>query len=162
NGQLGRKSGGGYYRVTKSEDGSKTKEVFDLLSGEWRTAKEISLDPEDQSLSSLINSATPQGHFFWLLMSTTLSYAADLIPEIADDIVNIDRALRWGFGWERGPFEILDAIGATEFSNHLLAEKRPLPKMIQVLNEAGAFSFYRADGSEFLGVDGLFHPVPES
>lgn len=160
-GQLGRKSGGGYYRVTKSDDGSKSKEVFDHKMDKWRTANEITLDVQDQSLDSLIKSDTPQGDFFWLLMSTTLSYAAELIPEIADDIVNIDRAMRWGFGWEKGPFEMLDIIGATEFCNRLLAENRPLPKMLQILNAAGAFSFYRADGSEFLGRDGLFHPVPE-
>ena len=53
---------------------------------------------------------TIEGNIFGMLWDSSLLYAAGLIPEIADDIVNIDNAMKWGFAWQKGPFEILDSI----------------------------------------------------
>lgn len=91
-------------------------------------------------------------------MSNTLAYAADLVPEIADDIVNIDRAMRWGFNWQQGPFEMIDEIGAARFAEKLNAEGRDTPRMLKVLADAGKESFY--DGDRFLGTDGEYHKIP--
>lgn len=159
--QLGRKTGGGYYRINKADDGTKTKEVFDLESGDWRTANEIELDEEHAAFPTLVTADTPAGRFVWDIMSSTCCYAADLIPEISDDIVNIDRAMRWGFAWKFGPFELIDQLGANTFVEMLEAEGRPIPAMLKNLKDSGATRFYRADGAEYIGTDGNYHPVPE-
>ena len=168
-GQLGRKSGGGFYRMLKNEDGSRRKEVFDLDSGDWRPAAEAAgtnesakatLDDAHADAAALLFADDAGGRFAWTLMGGTLCYAADLVPEISDDIVNIDRAMRWGFAWKQGPFELLDTLGPARVATRLEAEGTPLPKMLATLLGAGAATFYRHDGTEFLGIDGAYHPVP--
>lgn len=159
-GQLGRKSGGGFYRMLKAEDGSRTKEAFDLANETWRPATRVALDPPHDRAQTLLVADDARGRFAADLMGGTLLYAADLVPEIADDIVNIDRAMRWGFNWQKGPFELLDLIGPERMSKALAAENRPLPKMLDVLQRAGATSFYQDDGAAYLGLDGAYHAVP--
>jgi 3-hydroxyacyl-CoA dehydrogenase len=159
-GQLGRKTGGGFYRLIRHDDGSRAKEVFDLRLQSWRPAETVSLALEHADASSLLLANDPEGRFAWAVMGGTLCYAAELIPEIAEDVVNIDRAMRWGFNWARGPFELLDALGPTRVIGRLEAADQPLPKMLAVLRAAGAERFYRSAGNEYLGQDGAFHPVP--
>ena len=158
-GQLGRKSGGGFYRVTKRDDGSKLKEVYDLVRGEWRVAVEVALAAPHAEAAELLFADSAEGRFAWDLMGGALCYAADLVPEISDSIVGVDRAMRWGFNWQRGPFEMLDALGPRRVSARLEAEGRPLPRMLAVLRDAGAETFYRAGGGECLGPDGAWHAV---
>jgi 3-hydroxyacyl-CoA dehydrogenase len=158
-GQLGRKSGGGFYRVTKREDGSKLKEVYDLVAGDWRVADEVALDTAHAEAGALLFTDDAEGRFAWDLMGGTLGYAADLVPEISDTVVGVDRAMRWGFNWQQGPFELLDALGPARVIARLEAEGRPLPRMLAVLRDAGADSFYRNGGSECLGPDGAWHTV---
>ena len=88
-------------------------------------------------------------------------YAADLVPEIADDVVNVDRAMKWGYAWNWGPFELLDEVGPANVIAKLEAEGHALPKMLQVLKEASADSFYRGGGQEYFGLDGQYHATPE-
>jgi 3-hydroxyacyl-CoA dehydrogenase len=118
----------------------------------------VSLAPEHGEAASLLFDDGPEGRFAWDVMAGTLCYAAGLIPEIADDLVNIDRALRWGFNWARGPFELLDALGPERVSARLEAADQPLPRMLALLREVGAGYFYREGG--YLGADGAFHPLP--
>ncbi len=158
-GQLGRKTGGGFYRMIKNDDGSKTVEAFDLIAGDWRLSEKTQLDDAHATLEGLFVDDA-QGRFSWAMTSAVLSYAADLIPEIADDIVNIDRAMRWGFAWGRGPFEMIDALGPQRMMDRLKEEGRHVPKMLQVLADAGAQTFYRNDGAEYLGQDGNYHQTP--
>ncbi len=68
--------------------------------------------------------------------------------------------MRWGYAWTMGPFEFRDALEPKRVIARLEAEGRLIPKMLGVLRDAGAETFYRADGSEFLGLDGAYHPVP--
>ncbi len=157
-GQLGRKTGGGFYRLNKHPDGSRSKEVFDLLSGEWRPASDAT--PSHAGLRELLFADDAQGRFAWSLMGATLAYAADLVPQISDDIVNVDRAMRWGFAWRAGPFQMLDELGPGDVARRLEADGRPLPRMLAVMRERGADRFYRGDGREFLGTDGDYRPVP--
>lgn len=152
-GQLGRKSGGGFTRVLKGADGAKIKEVFDLGTGAWRPAAPVTMANSDPLFSD-----SPEGRFTWDLMGDTLFYAADLLPEISDDIVNVDRAMRWGFNWQRGPFELLDHLGPKRVIKRLRAEGRRLPRLLALLESTGHDSFYR-DG-DFLGLDGVYHPIP--
>ena len=158
-GQLGRKSGGGFYRMLKADDGSRTKEVFDLLKKAWRPVTKAALAPPHDHAETLLFADDAKGHFAANLMGGTLLYAADLVPEIADDIVNVDRAMRWGFNWQRGPFELLDLIGPDRMTEALAAENRPLPHMLSVLQKSEAAGFYQDEGAAYLGLDGAYHAV---
>jgi 3-hydroxyacyl-CoA dehydrogenase len=160
-GQLGRKSRelGGFGRVQKLEDGSKRVETFDLVTEEWRDTVEPDLSGVPAELGAVLFADTPQGHVAWQIFGGTLRYAAGLVPEIADDIVNVDNAIRWGFNWVHGPFEMLDAIGPQRVIDKIRAEGADLPAMLQVLHDSGCDTFYR-DGS-YLCVDGTFRPVPD-
>ncbi len=159
-GQLGRKTGGGFYRMLKGDDGSRTKETYDLVGENWRPAKTANLAAPHDRAETLLFADDAKGRFAADLMGGALLYAADLVPEIADDIVNIDRAMRWGFNWAKGPFELLDSIGPDRMIAKIEGSGGILPKMLDVLKEANAKSFYRDDGSEYLGLDGAFHPTP--
>ena len=158
-GQLGRKTGGGFYKLTRHEDGSKSMEIFDLQHDQWRDANTVALGDNEQSLADLFAADSANGRFVRGIMISTLSYTADLVPEIADDIVNIDRAMRWGFGWKNGPFQLMDQLGADTFSKAITEKGLPVPKMLQLLIDKGESSFYRNEGTEFFGTDGEWHAV---
>ncbi len=157
-GQLGRKVGAGFYKVTKLEDGSRKKETFDPMAQDWREAAAAQID---DSAETLFFADTPQGRFTWDLMGGTLAYAADLVPEISDDVVNVDRAMRWGFSWARGPFELMDQIGPARIADKITVCGGALPTMLQVLVDAGAATFYVEDGGKYLGLDGHYHATPD-
>jgi len=158
-GQLGRKSGGGYYRLLRHEDGNKSMEVYDPDQDGWRAQHTVQLSAQQQTLSSLLRATDTAGRLAWTVMSATMCYAANLVPEIADDIVNIDRAMRWGFNWRQGPFELIDTYGANEFAERLKTEQKPLPAMLLRLLKSGHSSFYQGDA--YFGTDSNYHPVPE-
>ena len=160
-GQLGRKAKGkgGFYRLNVAEDGTKTKEIFDLVDEGWRTADKPELSPAHQSGDVFFENDV-EGRLVWDIMGGTLLYAADLIPEIADDVVNIDRAMRWGFGWAKGPFELLDQLSPAKVIAKLEESGQPLPAMLKVLKEASADSFYRKEGAEYLTLSGDWETVP--
>src|SRR5205823_6597016 len=82
--------------------------------------------------------------FLWRGLSETCLYAARRVPEISDSLVDVDRALRWGFGWELGPFELMDAIGLEPFTAQLLKEGRAVPPIIEKLQASGRKSFYES------------------
>lgn len=160
-GQLGRKTGGGFYKLNRHEDGSKTMEVFDLDGDRWRKSVTAELPQNEQTLAGLFVADSANGRFVRDLLATTLCYAADLVPDISNDIVNIDRAMRWGFGWQQGPFEMIDQLGAAKLSALCKDNSMSLPKMLQVLEASSAQSFYRNDGSEYLTTDGKWANVPK-
>lgn len=158
-GQLGRKSGGGFYQLTRHDDGSKTMQVFDFESDSWRVAEPAALPENEQNLSGLFASDSGNGAFVRDLLTTTLCYAAELVPEISDDIVNVDRAMRWGFNWQHGPFEMIDQLGADVFLDWLKKSSTPVPNMLRVLQDSKAKSFYRNDGTEYLTTEGKWEKV---
>lgn len=159
-GQLGRKAKGGFYRLNIAEDGTKTKKVFDLVGENWRAAEPAALTPAQQATQSVFFEGDAEGQLVWDIMGGTLLYAADLIPEIADDVVNIDRAMRWGFGWAKGPFELLDQLGAHRVIEKLEGEGTSLPAMLNILKQSGESQFYRKDGTEYLTLGGDWKAVP--
>ena len=156
-GQIGRKAGAGFYRMVKTADGGRAREVWDVRTGAWRPERRPELATEEWS-AALLDAPTPQGRLAWRAMGGTLAYAAGLVPGIADDIVNVDRAMRWGYGWAKGPFEMLDLLDAPAFARRLAAEGRPMPNMLGVLARAGRTRFYDGDGC-FLGTDGTLRPL---
>lgn len=159
-GQLGRKTGGGFYNLIRHDDGTKTMQVFDLGNDEWRNAEQVNLEDDQSTFQALFAADSAEGRFVRDVMTTTLWYSADLVPTIANDIVNIDRAMRWGFGWQHGPFQLIDLLGADTLSAEIEQRGMELPNMLKVLKKAGAIHFYRSEGTEFLGTDGEWHPVP--
>ncbi|WP_424948369.1 3-hydroxyacyl-CoA dehydrogenase family protein [Candidatus Spongiihabitans sp.] len=160
-GQLGRKTGGGFYQLRRHDDGSKTMQVFDIQTQQWQVAEQVELPEHERTLSGLFESDSANAEFVKDLMATTLCYSADLVPEIADDIVNVDRAMRWGFAWQRGPFELIDELGAQTLINRVNAQGMAMPKMLQVLIDAGQSTFYRNQGAEFLTTAGNWESVPD-
>jgi 3-hydroxyacyl-CoA dehydrogenase len=150
NGQFGRKTGGGFFRMTKNEDGSRNKETFDLLTKTWRPQKKEELDIND---INILFDDSPDGVLAWDVYGTTLCYAANLVPVIADDIVSVDRAMQWGFNWSNGPFKAMDNIGPYKIIDKLEKEGIELPHMLKVLKENNAESFYN-DQDEQLSPEG--------
>ncbi len=160
-GMLGDKSGGGFYR--KGKEG---KLALDWKTLEYRPAQKVRLDVigavkgiEDPGArtKALVAAGDRAGRFAWRAVSRTLDYAARRVGEIADDVVNVDRALRWGFNWDLGPFQALDALGSREVAARLGADGEAVAPL---LLEMGDRKFYPAPGT-FLDVRaGAERPVP--
>src|SRR5258705_12384401 len=85
------------------------------------------------------------GAFLWKTFCRTLNYAAKRIPEIADTIVEVDRAMRWGFGWELGPFEVWDAIGVEKSVARMKEEGVTVSANVEQMLASGAKSFYQRE-----------------
>jgi len=169
-GLLGNKTKGGFYRKQKGEDDgvaaqpsgrAQQKEIWtlDVATLDYRPSQKVKLtsldtakniDDTRERIKTLVWSKDRAGTFLWKTLSRTLCYAADRIPEIADTVVEIDRAMRWGFNWELGPFEAWDAIGVEKSVERLKAEGVSVPANVQKMLENGAKSFYRKhDGHHF-------------
>ena len=97
------------------------------------------------------------GKFLWNVMGSTLLYACELIPEISDDIINIDRAMKWGFGWRNGPFEMIDQLGPEKIIKMCENENKKLPKMLEILKFSEKKYFYFEDS--FLNINGSYEKV---
>ncbi len=96
----------------------------------------------EDKLKALVNSDDTAGQFIWEVTARALLYSANRLGEIADDIVNIDRAMRWGFGWELGPFEVWDAIGVVESVQRMKKENKAIPQWVTDMLAKGQTSFY--------------------
>jgi 3-hydroxyacyl-CoA dehydrogenase len=83
--------------------------------------------------------------FLWGALSEMCLYAARRVPEISENVVDVDRAMRWGFNWEKGPFEILDAIGVKNFAAQVQKEGRTLPPVIEKVLASGRNGFYESE-----------------
>jgi 3-hydroxyacyl-CoA dehydrogenase len=157
-GWLGDKSGQGFYKKTK--EGPREILTLDVKTMEYRPkqkAKFASLEAgkgmEDtkERLRFLVGPILQEQkgdkaqQFLWQALSETSLYAARRIPEIADNVAEVDRAMRWGFGWELGPFEMMDAIGVKEFAAQVEREKRPLPLLIERVLAIGRKGFYESE-----------------
>lgn len=158
-GYTGRKGKGGFYRLNR--DAGKRKEAIDLSTGDYRPAikaPSVSGAAGKGDLAALIALPGDAGAYAWAILGATLSYAASLVPEIADDIVGVDTAMKLGYNWKFGPFELIDKIGAAKVAERLAAEGRPVPALLTL---AGDRSFYRVENGkrQYLGLDGDYHDV---
>ena len=114
-GYTGRKGKGGFYRMNK-QDGKKTLEAINLKTGEYSISKKIDLNIEDKiSLKNLVSRNDKYGRYAWSVVSKIILYASSLIPNVTKDYNNIDEAMRLGFNWTRGPFEMLEELGIKYF-----------------------------------------------
>src|SRR5213078_250814 len=158
-GLLGNKAKAGFYQRKKGEGDKREIWTLDTATLDYRPAQKVKLPSLDMAkniedtrerLKALVWSKDRVGAFLWKTLSRTLSYTAERIPEIADTVVEVDRAMRWGFNWELGPFEVWDAIGVEKSLARLKEEGRPVPANVQSMLDAGMKSFYKKkDGQQF-------------
>jgi 3-hydroxyacyl-CoA dehydrogenase len=159
-GYTGRKGKGGFYRINKS-GGRRTKETIDLATGEYRAERKADL-PElravGKSIRALFEAPGKVGAYAWNVMGRTLAYAAGLLPEAADEITAIDEAMRLGYNWKFGPFELIDKAGVDWFIGRLRAENIAVPS---ILEKATGRTFYRVESGkrQYLGLDGEYHDI---
>ena len=113
-GYTGRKGKGGFYRINK-EGEKKVLESINLKTGEYSKTKKVDLETETLDFIYLINRIDKFGEYAWSVLSKIILYASSLIPKVTDEYNNIDEAMRLGFNWTIGPFEILDKIGIEFF-----------------------------------------------
>ena len=114
-GYTGRKGKGGFYRMNK-QDGKKILEAINLKTGEYSISKKIDLNIKDKiSLKDLVSRNDKYGKYAWSVVSKIILYASSLIPNVSKDYNNIDEAMRLGFNWTRGPFEMLEELGVKYF-----------------------------------------------
>ena len=113
-GYTGRKGKGGFYRMNKIEN-KKVLEAINLETGEYSTAKKIDLKIDKVDLVSLVNRNDKYGEYAWSVISKIIKYASSLVPGITDKFNDIDEAMRLGFNWVKGPFEMLKEIGVDNF-----------------------------------------------
>ncbi|MCH7694141.1 MAG: 3-hydroxyacyl-CoA dehydrogenase, partial [Proteobacteria bacterium] len=144
-GYTGRKGKGGFYRLDTSS-GKRVKEAIDLETGAYHPAQKPRLDSVEAArkggLRALMEHPDKGGRYAWRVMARTLGYAAHLAPEIAGDIVAVDEAMRLGFNWKSGPFQLIDQLGAAWFAEKLKTDGLPVPDLLETV---GAGTFYRTD-----------------
>ena len=113
-GYTGRKGKGGFYRMNKSGD-QKILEAINLETGEYSATKKIDLGIETVEINDLINRKDKYGEYAWVVISKIIKYASSLVPGITEKFNDIDEAMRLGFNWAMGPFEMLKSIGVKNF-----------------------------------------------
>jgi 3-hydroxyacyl-CoA dehydrogenase len=121
-GYTGRKGKGGFYRINKA-DGKKVLEAINLETGEYFPSEKINIKSEKVDLKALINRDDKYGRYAWSVISKIISYASSLVPGITDEFNDIDEAMRLGFNWTKGPFEMLEEIGVANFFNRIESYK---------------------------------------
>jgi 3-hydroxyacyl-CoA dehydrogenase len=155
-GMLGEKAGRGFYRKVKG-DGSSEILTLDIETLEYREQKKAkfpsleaarAIDSLGQRVAAVIGAGDRAGAFVWRTLSETLLYAAERVGDITDDVAEIDRAMRWGFGWELGPFELWDAIGVETSVARMDKDGRDIPPVVRVAMATPQKTFYgAAEGS---------------
>jgi 3-hydroxyacyl-CoA dehydrogenase len=156
-GFLGNKTRGGFYKKDKSPDGKKAVYTIDLNTLNYEPQKrpnlpsiELVKNIEDvaERLQKVVRLPDRVGTFVWKAFSSMLVYAVNRLGEVSDDIVNIDRAMRWGFNWQLGPFETWDALGVAWIADKLRKEGRVVPPLVEDMLAKGQTSFYQREGSQ--------------
>ena len=138
-GYTGRKGKGGFYRINKIE-GKKILEAINLDTGEYFPTKKIDLKSDKVDLKNLINRKDKYGEYAWSVLSKIIRYASSLVPGITDKFNNIDEAMRLGFNWTKGPFEMLKEIGVKNFFERIDDFKNN--KFLENLSKSENENFY--------------------
>jgi 3-hydroxyacyl-CoA dehydrogenase len=149
-GWLGEKRGQGFY---KRVGPAKEIHAIDLKCLEYHPAQKVRFPEADavrgvedlgERLRALVADGGRVGQFLWPLLRDLFLYAAQMVPEISDRIVEIDRAMRWGFAFELGPFELWDAVGVEHTVARMRSEGCVVPERVERMLASGAQSFYEA------------------
>jgi len=165
-GILGNKTKKGFYKKVK-EDGGTTIYHYDYKTGEYKKNEKPKfasiqavkqIDDPKLKLKTLLGSDDKASKFAWINMRDTLLYTFRRIPEIADDILNVDNAMKWGFNWEIGPFEMFDIMGVKKFVKRVEKDGVEVPEKLKKIE-----SFYKYEDGESYYYDILtetYKPVP--
>ncbi len=168
NGWIGAKNGQGFFK----KEGREILEL-NLSTFEYEPVKKLkapSLEMAKQvkglgnRVKTLVYANDRVGELLWNIFAPTLVYSAELTGEIADDILAIDNAMKWGFGWAQGPFEMWDSIGVEKSVAKMEAEGRVVPAFVKEFLEKGLTSFYSeidGDLAYYNGVEYVKVPVNE-
>lgn len=150
---LGRKTKQGFYK-TVSHNGEKVHMPLNLETLEYEEPTKIRFDSvgkhrniEDtgQRIKAMINEDDRAGEYLWHLHAASFAYAAEKLGEIADTLVDIDNANKWGFAHEMGPFEIWDAVGVAETVERMKADDYPVADWVEEMLDSGKSTFYQYD-----------------
>lgn len=143
-GYTGRKGKGGFYRLTTIDD-KKVKESVDLTTGAFSKSEKPKLAVADNAkgnMQALFDSKDKYGAYAWSVMSEVLCYCAEIVDQIADDIFAIDTAMKLGYNWKFGPFEMMDKLGIKWIIERLKAEEKPIPALLATMGE---MTFYKIE-----------------
>lgn len=167
-GYTGRKGKGGFYRL--HPDGKdKGKQSLRLNANAFdpdtsygpaeRVSGLRSLEAgKDGGLRAVLTAPDAGGRYAWAVLSQTLAYAASLVPEVADSITDVDAAMRLGYNWKHGPFEMMDAIGPAWLAQKLREAGQDVPALLAAIGDG---TFYKVENGILLafGTDGAYHPI---
>lgn len=172
-GMLGNKTSQGFYKEVR-QNGAREFWSLDLKTLEYKAPTKTSfpevekvkrLEPLGKRLQALLSQPGQRGSdYLWQTIAHSLAYASRRLPEIADDIVSVDRAMRWGFGRPAGPFEMWDALGVADTVKRMEAEGIWVASWVHKMLKQGHTSFYKNMGSKLLAyspVSGIYCPVDE-
>jgi len=161
-GYTGRKGKGGFYSLDKS-GGKRVKQAIDLNSGAYAPAAKPVLESLQASKSggprALVEHDDRGGRYAWAVLSQVLPYAATHVPEIADTVFDVDRALKLGYAWKYGPFELIDRLGADYVAKRLAAEGRDVPPLLAQAAKAGGFYRVHEGRKQYQSVAGGYADV---
>jgi 3-hydroxyacyl-CoA dehydrogenase len=182
-GWLGEKAGRGFYQRVKKSGGESEILTLDPAKMEYRPQQKArfasieagkAVEDTRERLRMFVEpvlagkETDKAQKFIWGVLSEMCLYAARRVPEISDSIVDVDRAMRWGFVWELGPFETWDAIGVEPMAREFEKEGKPLPQLVTQLLSSGKKSFYQsaqgiteAELSYFDLAGKSYNPVPQ-
>ncbi len=159
-GYTGRKGKGGFYRLNRVGS-EKIKESINLQTGEYSKSREGRLESvaNTRKLADLVSYPDKGGQYAWKVLSQVLSYAASLVPAIADDIHSVDTAMRLGYNWKYGPFELMDQLGAQALAERLAAEGSAVPALLKLTAEVGSFYRVQEGKLQYLTTVGQYQTI---
>jgi 3-hydroxyacyl-CoA dehydrogenase len=168
-GYTGNKGKGGFYTKSKGPDGKRQKNALNLKAAaegklEWRPAIKPDIPEVKEArkdLKKLLAADTKSGKYAWGVLGRVLAYTASLVPEISGSIADIDEAMRLGYTWKYGPFELIDRLGADWVAKNLARLGIAVPPL---LAQIGTGTFYKTEGSATLQYmpDGSYKPIPRA
>ncbi len=158
NGWIGAKAKQGFYLKQGKDIFELDTETFEYGPAKKLTTPSIEMAKQQKGLANkvktLVYANDRTGEILWNIVAPTLLYSAELHGEIADDIVAIDNAMKWGFGWQQGPFEIWDAIGVAKSMDLMKEEGATVPTFVQSLLDKGYETFYKEQDGDLYFFDG--------
>ncbi|PPQ31253.1 3-hydroxyacyl-CoA dehydrogenase/enoyl-CoA hydratase family protein [Rhodopila globiformis] len=159
-GLTGRKGKGGFYRLDRAA-GGRAKQAIDLQTGDYRPERKPALpeiEAAGRDLRALLASPGKAGTYAFRVLAQTIAYAATLVPDVAESIADVDEAMRLGYAWTWGPFELADKLGTAWLVDQLAAQGMDVPAL---LRDAAGRSFYRVEAGkrQYLGTDGEYHDI---
>jgi 3-hydroxyacyl-CoA dehydrogenase len=171
-GKLGDKTRQGFYKKGKDENGKRFKHQFNPATGEYEAFEKPSFpclddakkkETLEEKIKTVIWGEDKGAKFAWSCTASALTYSANRIPEIADSLVEIDNAMKWGYGWELGPFESWDAIGVKESLERMEKDGLAVAENVKAMVAAGNDTFYKmVDGKRqyFDFASGSYKDIP--